>query len=252
MIDVRSHSTYVPMRIVAVMDEPIAYLGDLLHIDGPIAQAAFCDLDERTRKTFPPVASLGGLPWVDDLTLPLATWWVDYNEAIHGSINERLTKRAERGAGRPGPRLWGWCASAADERAWGIRGKLDVRKRPELGKIARYTDAPTANIKSGHMKAYDLQIPTVFTHHITWHALGDPDRVRHLLAMHIHAIGKKRNIGAGAVREWRVETDGVDAERWRERRFPAGIVDGPTRYASIRPPYWHHSRMLIAVEPIWD
>ena len=252
MIEVIAKPGHEPMRVVAVMDEPVAYQGDLLHLDGPLAQAAFRELDERTRKTLPPVHALAGEPWVVDIKLPLATWWVDYDRDRHGPIEERLLKRSVRGKDGPPPRLWGWCASAADERAWDARGKLEVRKRPELGKMARYTDAKTANIKSGHMKAYDLPIPTVFAREVVWHAIGDIERVRHLLTTHIQAIGKKRNIGAGTVREWRVEHCPEAAERWKERRLPAGVVDGPQRYASIRPPYWHHSRMLITVEPTWE
>lgn len=251
-LEVIAERGHVPMRVVAVMDEPIGYLGDLLHLDGPLAQAAYRELDERTRKTLPPVHALAAESWVVDIALPLSTWWVDYDRDVHGPIEERLMKRSRRGKDGSPPRLWGWCASAADERAWGVRGKLEVRKRPELGKMARYTDAKTANIKSGHMKAYDLPIPTVFAREVTWYAIGDVERVRYLLTTHIPALGKKRNIGAGTVREWRVEPCEEARERWKERRMPAGAAEGAMRYASIRPPYWHHSRMVIAVEPTWD
>lgn len=243
---------HVPMRVVAVMDEPIGYLGDLLHLDAPLAYAAYHDLDERTRKTIAPIETAD---FPVDITLPLSTWWVDYDPDYHGPIDTRLLKRERTGKDGPPPQLWGWCATAADESAWGVRSKLEVRKRPELGKMARYTDARIHNTSSGHMKAYDLAIPTVFAREVTWYALGDVDRVRALLSAYVPAIGKKRSIGNGTVREWRVEecrdrdTDGVTLDSQLMRRMPAGAVDGAMRMGSIRPPYYHHTRIVGAVEP---
>lgn len=241
---------YVPMRIVARMDEPIAYLGDLLHIDGPIAYGAFHDLDERTRRTIAPVGSAEYEDWPIDLTLPLSTWWCE----AAPDANPRLLKRSRRGKDGPPPRLWGWCASAADETAWAGRGVLEVRKRPELGKMSRYTSDRSANISSGHMKAYDLKIPTVLAREVVWYAHGDPDRVRHLLSTYVPAIGKKRSTGNGTVREWIVEQ--IDEDRsvvapdgQLMRRMPRGAVDGSPGHGGIRPPYYHHTRQVESVEP---
>ena len=241
----------VPMRVVARLDEPLAYLGDLLHLDGFLHSAALHDLDLRTRKTIEPIETAD---WPTDFTLPLATWWVDYDPDQHGEINPQLLKRGKTGKKGTDPQLWGWCATAADDEAWQVRSKLEIRKRPPLKEMGRYTDARTHNVSSGHMKAYDLAKPTVFSREVVWYALGDPDRVRHLLTAYITAIGGKRSIGSGTVREWLVEetsvdTDGVLVDGKLARRMPAGAAEGAYRMGAIRPPYWHHTRNVGSVEP---
>lgn len=246
----------MPMRVIARMDEPIGYLGDLLHLDGPIAYGVYHDLDEKTRRTIEPI-EITDFPVDFRERIPLSTWWVDYDPALHGQCDERLLSRRRTGREHPGPQLWGWCCSAADEASWAGRGKLEVRKKPDLARMTRYTDAKTANLSSGHMKAYDLTVPTVFAREVTWFAHGDVDKVRHLLATYVPAIGKKRNIGSGTVREWivREEPDARDdlalVRNGRlMRRMPVGAVTGElARAGSIRPPYYHHTRMVMCEEP---
>lgn len=245
---------YAPMRVVAVMDEPIGYLGDLLHLDAPLSYAAYHALDLQTRKSIAPPGSPEFEDWPIDLELPLSTWWLPYVVHEHGAIDPRLCKRNRNDPSDRSQRLWGWCASAADEAAWGVRSKLEVRKRPELGRMARYTDARSANISSGHMKAYDLAVPTVFAREVVWFAHGDADRVRDLLNRFVPAIGKKRNIGSGTVREWRVEACDEDRSTVTEgaprRRLPCGAARSDSmRLGAIRPPYYHHTRTVMAVEP---
>lgn len=245
---------FAPMRVVAVMDEPIGYLGDLLHLDAPLSYAAYHDLDERTRKTIPPPGSAEFEDWPIDLALPLSTWWLTYDEREHGVIEPRLCKRNRADRRDRTARLWGWCASAAAETAWGVRSKLEVRKRPDLARMARYTDAKAANLGAGHMKAYDLAVPTVFAREVVWHAHGDLERVAALLTRFVPAIGKKRNLGSGTVREWRVEPCADDhstiADGAPMRRLPFGCASASsTRVGAIRPPYYHHTRLVMAVEP---
>jgi len=252
----RSRGAYVPMRIIAVMDEPIAYLGDLLHIDGPIAYAAFHDLDMRTRLTIPPIETA---EWPTDLRMPLSTWWCD---RVGEVSDERLLRKArrDRDGAAPGqrdgthPQLWGWCASAADDSVWAARGVLEVRKKPEAAKMVRYAKDKTLNTGAGATKAYDLSIPTVLAREVVWYAHGDPDAIQALLTAHVPAIGKKRNIGSGTVREWRVEQcdvdrSVVDEEGRLRRRIPLGAVDGAPGYGGLRPPYYHASRLAACVEP---
>lgn len=251
----RAHGA-VPMRVTAQMTEPIAYLGDLLHLDGLLHYAAYHDLDERTRKTIEPIESA---EWPQDFDLPLSIWSVPASK----DDDDRLLKsrnglqRGRDAARRAGPgsdrRLWGWCASAADESAWLGRGVTEVRKKPALAEMGRYTDAKRAHLGSGPMKAYDLAIPTVLALEVTWYAHGDPDRVRRLLTSYIPAIGKKRNLGHGTVRAWAVEPCDEDRSVMHEgkptRRLPLGAVEGPQGHGGIRPPYYHHTRQIPSVEP---
>lgn len=254
--ELRMHPGYVPMRIVARMDEPIAYLGDLLHLDGPIAYGVYHDLDEQTRRTIEPIEK-GEWP-VDFRTItPLSTWWVDYDPAQHGEVDARLLSRQANGRKTPDRQLWGWCCSAADESSWAARSKLEIRKKPDLARMTRYTDAKSANLSSGHMKAYDLTVPTVFAREVTWFAHGDVDRVRHLLATYVPALGKKRNIGSGTVREWIVREEpgarddvAIHQDGKLRRRMPVGAVTGEAvRAGAIRPPYYHHTRIVMCEEP---
>jgi hypothetical protein len=210
-LEIHRGTGYVPMRVVARMSEPIAYLGDLLHLDGFLSYAAYHDLPLETRKTIAPVEST---PWPIDFGLPLSTW----STPAPAGCDDRLLKSRNglrRGfRGLPGTdcragderRLWGFCASAADDAAWLGRTVLEVRKKPALGAMGRYTRDKSANLSSGHMKAYDLKIPMVVAMEVEWFAHGDPDHVRHLLTEHVPSIGKKRNTGNGIVREWIVES----------------------------------------------
>ena len=243
----------VSMRVVARMDEPIAYLGDLLHLDGLLAYGVYHDLDERTRRTIPPIETTD---WPQDFALPLALWSVPACSSDDDRLLRSRTKlTANRPGGERGPerRLWGWCASAADETAWLGRGKVEIRKKPDLGAMTRYTDAKSHNLGAGHTKAYDLAIPTVTALEVVWWAHGDPDRVRYLLTKYVPAIGKKRNLGNGTVRDWIVEPTDEDRSVLHEgrpmRRLPRGACEGAPGHGAIRPPYYHPSRVVESVEP---
>jgi hypothetical protein len=257
-LEIHRGTGYVPMRVVARMAEPVAYLGDLLHLDGFLVYAAYHDLDEQTRKTIAPIQTEA---WPVDIGCPLSLWSVD----APAGVDDRLLKarnglrRGFRGA--PGTdcpagterRLWGFCASAADDSTWLGRGVLEVRKKPDVTAMRRYTSATSINLGSGALKAYDLKIPTVLALEIEWHAHGDPDAVRHLLTEHVQALGKKRSIGAGVVREWVVEEIAADrstvVDGQARRRLPVGAAEGAPGPGAIRPPYYHHTRVVEAVGP---
>lgn len=250
MIHLEHPRGHQPLRIVATMDEPIGYLGDLLHLDAPVSYGAYHALDIQTRRTIPPIDSTD---FPIDIGLPLSTWWVDYDPALHGDVDPRLLKRRRRGKDGPPAQLWGWCASAAVEDGW-LRSKLEIRKKPAIKEMGRYTDAKTHNVSAGHMKAYDLAMPTVFAREVTWYAHGELAAVQDLLTRFVPGLGKKRSTGSGTVRAWTVTPHAEDWSVTRDgaptRRLPLGAVDGgASRVGSIRPPYYHHTRCVQAVEP---
>ena len=94
---------------------------------------------------------------------------------------------------------------------------------------------------------------------ITWWAIGDVGPVRKLLDL-IPYVGKKRSVGLGKVREWRVEP----CEPWGEG-FPIIAPDGkPTRpvpsdwpglvepalaHRVLTYPYWDHAREELCAVP---
>ncbi len=257
-LEIHRGEGYVPMRVVAHLAEPVAYLGDLLHLDGLLSYAAYHDLPIETRKTIEPVQTA---EWPIDMSCPLSVW----SSPAPAGVDDRLLKsrnglrrgfRSMPGTDCPAGterRLWGFCASAADESAWLGRGVLEVRKKPELGKMRRYTTDRSVNIGAGPLKAYDLKIPTVLALEIEWYAHGDPDYVRHLLTAHVQSIGKKRNIGCGVVREWIVEEIAEDrstvVDGQARRRLPLGAAEGAPGHGAIRAPYYHHTRAVPSVEP---
>lgn len=234
------------MRVTAVMGEPVAYLGDLMHVDGIVAAAAYRDLPERTRRRVPPLSC----EWPVDLRIPLSRWFVSVSEA-----RGRLSKMT-----RDGHALWGWCGSAEIGDPWLRRGKIEIRKRPPVEEMRRYAQDATVQLGAGPLKAYDMAVPTVFAHRISWMAHGDAGEVRRLLSRYIPAIGKKRNLGCGTVLEWVVEevpgsvmdsvVAGSGARALPIRRLPAECgLRGARRRGSIRAPYHHASRDCDCVEP---
>jgi len=233
---------YVPVRVTAHLTEPIVYALDGMHLDGILAAAAYRDLDERTRRRIPPLSA----DWVIDLRLPLARWAVDVGDAPVPD-GRLLWKHSD------GREVWGWCASV-EVAEWLGQGVAEVRKKPVLDEMRRYSEAKSAQINGGPLKGYNLRMPTAFARSVSWHALGDPVAIARLLDRHIGAIGKKRGHGWGTVARWEVEQIDTDQSIARDgvlaRRLPAqcGIVGRPVTGA-IRPPYHHRSRRVHAVEP---
>lgn len=237
-----------PLRVVARMSEPIVYSGDGMHLDGILAACAYRDLDDRTRRRMGPVSSEAP----PDLRLPLSRWVVDV--APDWDAGDRCLVERARSHGQTVHRLWGWRASAPAN-GWELRGKAEIRKKPALDDMARYTDARSATITSGDLKAYDLALPTVKAREVVWYAHGHPGEVERLLVSYADAIGRKRNLGWGTVMEWRVETidedrSVMDGDTLRRRMPVESGVEGAQSTAAIRPPYHHPSRVLDAVEPV--
>jgi len=93
---------------------------------------------------------------------------------------------------------------------------------------------------------------------LTWFCVGDAERIRHLLEWCPY-IGKKRSVGLGRVREWRVET----VESWGDgfpivldgrplRTLPAewpGLQDPVIGYRVLSFPYWAHTRAQLCAVP---
>lgn len=241
---------YRPLRVTATMHEPVIYSGDLIHLDGILAYAAFRDLDRRTRCRMPPTSA----PWLVDLELPLARWLVDVGETWAG--DKRLlwsTGRRNRGRTRT-TKLWGWRASAESVSSV-LRGSAEIRKKPELDQMRRYAGDRSVNVGAGTFKGYDLKMPTVFAHSFKWYAYGDGSEVARLLRTYVQAIGKKHQLGYGTVASWGVSAmdadHSVESESGLARRMPVQcMVEGALTCGAIRPPYFHRSRIIECVEPL--
>jgi hypothetical protein len=93
---------------------------------------------------------------------------------------------------------------------------------------------------------------------IRWWAIGDEGLVRELLG-DIRYLGKRRAVGRGIVDRWVVEA----CEPWGDgfpvvnagspmRPLPLdwqGLVDPPTAYHTLAPPYWDHAAEVLCAVP---
>ena len=220
----------ITLRVQARMCEPIAYYGDGIHLDGILGIGAIRALPEAERRALPPLI---GDEKPRDFDLPLA--------------------RVDCGPDAP----WIWAASA--ERAdWVQAGILERRRRGIEDDLARWSTVDRIEVKSGRFKPWDLRYPTLTARVLEWRAVGDPDGVRHLLGF-VQSIGKHASAGSGRVAEWSVEPVEGDESLMvggvAARNLPKALAgrlgaSGVAKVASVRVPYWHHSRRCECVCPM--
>lgn len=128
-----------------------------------------------------------------------------------------------------------------------------VRRRrkkphPEAMSIAK------VQTTGGPWKALDIPVAAWATPVLTWHLLGDRERLEALLR-ETHALGRGRSGGLGHVDAWSVEPDASAHTRWRERALPlrAGADPGPGRVpreTALRAPFWHPRVRGLAACPV--
>jgi len=223
VVDTTADPRWEPMRVRAILAEPIVTTDALLMLDGPVAKGAYyLYIREHGRYSLPPIAEEAV-----DFELPFATWTRPAPEGarLHPSL---LNARGE---------VWGWCVSRA-EADWICETKVEVRKRPPIGEFARYTDAKDHHTSLGPMKAKDVAFPARVAWELRWYALGDRDAVAHLLSL-VPGLGKLCHHGWGYVERWIVEPMGpMERDRWMARHFPAS----GGRIMGVRAPYHHRHR----------
>lgn len=138
-----------------------------------------------------------------------------------------------------------------------LNRKFPLAEAQELGdgKLRRI------DLSAGPTKSFRL--PTEATHlvgdTITWWAIGDAASVRELLDL-VPYVGKKRSVGLGKVREWRVDA----CEPWGQgfpvvtpdgkptRSLPAdwpGLVEPALAHRVLTYPYWDHAREQLCAVP---
>lgn len=227
----------IPLRVTARLTEPVLTYQDGMHLDGLLAYGALMRLSPAEREALPILAQTD---WALDFDLPLARWGVEQA----GRYDERLLS--------PDGRIWGWRGSAACYRPL-HQGITEVRKRPPIAAMARYTSDKSVLVAGGSHKAWDLPFPTIFAHLIAWYAVGDPTEIQALLER-VPALGKRTNHGHGTVSEWRVEPWSEDWSTMYQgapmRRLPAAMAPGlPAGRGAIRAPYHHRSRLCPSVDP---
>jgi CRISPR type IV-associated protein Csf3 len=220
-----------PMRVEAVLAEPLIYYGDGLHLDGVLSFAKWRDFPERVRRRTPPIdRSL----WAIDFRLPLERVVVDEGDKLG----------------------WVWACSAVHA-LWLAHTQVAVRKRPAIGEMTRRTVARGHHTGAGPGKAHDLRFPASIARILVWYARGDVGEVRRLLETHIRYVGKKTAHGNGRVLRWTVTpTDEDRSVMWEGellRRMPRAFrPDMPAARGAIRAPYHHASRIAPCVDPVYS
>jgi CRISPR type IV-associated protein Csf3 len=101
---------------------------------------------------------------------------------------------------------WWWQVSSPIVAAVGEHRRY-FHRRFDLAEAAQYTSVRKVETKAGPYKAYRNTVRLVLTPTVTWHAVGDIDAVRALLAR-VDAIGAKVGQGCGRVVRWHVSDDG--------------------------------------------
>ena len=241
-----------PLRIAAHMSEPVVYYGDGMHLDGILAWAKYADLTQNERAEMPPITGF----WAWDFDLPLRTWSVQ--SITPGHIDDRLfiNRPRIRNSYKEGA-LWGWRASAVHAE-WMCEDRYAIRRRPEIEQMIRYTESPSVNLGAGQQKATNIRLPAKFALDLHWYAVGDIGEIRRLLDTHVRAIGKLTTKGPGRVSRWEVEPWPHDWSIMHNekltRTMPIGYNGalGYTAEASIRPPYHHSSRVVMAIRPSFE
>jgi CRISPR type IV-associated protein Csf3 len=172
---------------------------------------------------------------------------------------------------RPTTGPWHWAATCAhpdqhpsrlDVRTW--TGRVDARALEQMT-----TALPlTVSNRQGRYRARRMPLLVTPCSSVTWHAVGDVDQVRDLLA-DLVSIGKKRSTGEGHVLAWDIQPapdlnalaaghlhpDGTlgrpvpQACRHQLGKVHGTVVDGGLGRAGIRPPYMHPARQVDLVLP---
>jgi CRISPR type IV-associated protein Csf3 len=212
-------------------------------LDGLLASEIWAERKTAARAAGQAVPGLAETPELEDLDLPLA--------------------RCAMGP----PGLWHWAATCAfpeglasdlpDVRYW--TGQLDAR-------ACEQTAAALPMVVPGRQGRYrSRRMPLLVTvcTAVTWHAVGDPDVIRRILAG-LMAIGKKRSCGEGRVLSWEVtpcplspwQAAHLHPDGTLGRPAPAsclagtGVTAGGSGTAGLRPPYMHPARQATVLLPV--
>ncbi len=164
---------------------------------------------------------------------------------------------------------WHWLATFAD-----LHPRTQQAIEPDMRWRTSRTDhhrlqhltPTTSRSVSDTTGRYQRRIVPVMAHaatHVSWRAVGDPDRIRDLLT-DLNSIGKHRGVGEGLVTHWEV-TEAPSLSDWSAgHEHEAGVLGrttpprcltgtstatGPLGTGTLRPPYLHHTRRSKAFQP---
>lgn len=219
-MDTTSDPRWQALHVVAHLTDPVVTARDPMHLDGPLSWCAWLAAQEAG-VMLPPMSD----EQVVDFALPVATW----TRPAPAGVSESLL-------GADGM-VWGWCCSRA---SWMGDGStvVEIRKRPPLAELARFTADARYHSGLGPHKARSVPRPGRLASAVEWWCLGDPDGVTSLMAR-LRSLGGVSRHGNGRVGRVTVTVGSLaDRGRWMDRDMPAvGGIPG-----AVRAPYWHVTR----------
>ena len=127
---------------------------------------------------------------------------------------------------------WIWCSSAGvlDVAAW---TGVQVRRKPAVQEMARFSPDRRHHVGLGPYKARDTTLAAVLARSITWEIdCIDQADMEDLLG-HVTNLGGRHRNNFGRVERWDISTSRA-IEGWRARPMPPD--------EAARAPYWHPSR----------
>ena len=169
---------------------------------------------------------------------------------------QRMAIPVER---EPGDRFW--MASSPDV-LWDQREQRYIHRRFPIHEAQMLGDAKLRRVHIGAGACRSYRIPGDVAwadgDAIRWWCIGDKDAIEdHLIE--IRYLGKRRAVGRGIVGQWVVEP----CESWAGfpivrdgqpmRPLPLdwpGLVDPPTAYHTLSPPYYRHADEILCAVPL--
>lgn len=203
----------IPLRVTAEMVSRVVLSADGLHLDALLMAAV------ARRDDLPPLMTQAEALSAAPLEIPVA----------------RST------CGRY------YLASAAIGAPVAREGRY-VQRRFPLHEAIAMGDVKRIATNAGPCKAFRIPVETQHIPTLTWYAVGEPEEIRALLSL-VSRLGRRRAVGEGLVRAWRVEPceswgDGfpvLNVEGRPLRHLPldvAGIGEHGVRVGRCAPPYW--------------
>jgi CRISPR type IV-associated protein Csf3 len=202
-----------PLRVTAEMASRTLAPSEGLHLDG-LLMAAVCKRDG-----IPPLTSQADALAAPPIEIPIALSNCGRYYLTSSSIGDTLARELRY-----------------------------LNKRFPMAEAVVLGDSKLKRVAtgSGPCKAFRIPVEAQHVPQFTWYAVGDPGQVRELLTL-ITRLGRRRVVGEGLVREWRVE----ECETWPGfpvlkdgrplRPLPIdadGLVDYSIRFGRLSPPYW--------------
>jgi CRISPR type IV-associated protein Csf3 len=216
-----------PLRVSAALASPVLSNDFTLPLDGILLALAL----ERQLGP-PPALAPGQFMTYDRALLPLARVADDTS-------------------------YWFYAASfAVWERAYSD-DTYAISKRFDLNAALLHSSAKRVEVDKGRYKLARRPFRGRHAPEVAWYVVGDQGALQDLLTPCL-SIGKKRQTGWGAVREWRVEAWEEDTSVWRDgelmRAVPKAYVPGrvpnaSVAYTAFRPPYWQLEHVQLCLVP---